>query len=155
MDRVWVASSIYSNNHLYWDLGVAVSNSSNKLNIANSIELSTFHRIEGLKKYYLDDFYGAIFHFEELNNTNKRLVLYEYINSYYLVGDFNKALLLFNDFNDVHFSDNMLYLKSKVLTIIGDYKAAISVLNNLINYYPDSDYSDIIQFDLEKINLLR
>ena len=41
-----------SATNMYWDLGVAIASEPNKLNVTNSIDLSTYHRIEGLKKYF-------------------------------------------------------------------------------------------------------
>ena len=45
----------YSTTNMYWDLGVAVSTATNTIGSTNSINLSTFHRLEGLKKYYNTD----------------------------------------------------------------------------------------------------
>ena len=146
-------SFMYSNTNMYWDLGVAILPYSNKFNTTKSIDLSTFHRIEGLKKYYLDDFSGALFHFEELNQTNKELILYEYIDSHYSVGNYSNALSILDKHDFL--SDNILYLKSKIFVVLGNYEAAIFVLEELKNNFPVSDYLDIIKFDLEKINLLK
>ena len=71
---------IHATPNMYWDLGIAISSHSNHSNYTKSIELSTYNRIEGLKKYYIDDFNGAIFHFEALNHTTQQILLYEYIN---------------------------------------------------------------------------
>ena len=46
-----LSSFIHTNTNMYWDLGVAGMPYSNKFNTTKSIDLSTFHRIEGLKKY--------------------------------------------------------------------------------------------------------
>ena len=96
---------------------------------------------------------GALFHFEELNVTNKHLVLYEYIDSYYLSGDCEQALLIFDNYNNL--SDNLLYLKSQILVTLEHYDEALLVLELLQNNFIDSDYTDIIKFDLEKIYLLK
>ena len=144
---------IASATNMYWDLGVAIASEPNKLNVTNSIDLSTYHRIEGLKKYYSSDFMGALFHFEELNAANKPLVLYEYIDSYYLSGDCEQALLILNDYNNL--SDNLLYLKSQILVTLEHYDEALLVLELLQSNFIDSDYTDIIKFDLEKIYLLK
>ncbi len=140
---------------MYWDLGVAISNKSHSNQTTHDIELSTFHRITGLKKYYMNDFSGAIFHFEELIQTDQQAVLYEYINSYYSLGAHEKALSILHQYKNLDFSDNLLYLKSKILTTTGHYDEAINVLNYMKNELPDSDYLNIIQFDLQKINLLK
>ena len=144
---------LYSTPTLYWDLGIAISSEPNQFHASNSINLSTYHRLEGLKKYYIDDFYGALFHFEELNTSNKHLVLYELIDSYYSLGNYEQALMIFHDSNFL--SDNLLYLKSQILIAQGDYDSAFSVLKLLKNNFPSSDYLEIIKFDLEKINLLK
>ena len=144
---------VASASNMYWDLGVAIASTPNKLNVTNSIDLSTYHRIEGLKKYYSSDFMGALFHFEELNAANKNLILYEYIDSYYLSGNYEQALLILNDCNNL--SDNLLYLKSQILVTLGNYDEALFVLEVLQNNFTDSDYIDIIKFDLEKIYLLK
>ena len=84
---------------------------------------------------------------------NKRLVLYEYIDSYYLSGDYEQALLIFNNYKDL--SDNLLYLKSQILVTLENYDEALFVLELLQNNFTGSDYTDIIKFDLEKIHLLK
>ena len=72
---ILLCSFAYSNPNFYWDLGVGIVQDT-KLSDKNlSIDLSTFHRLEGLKKYYNDNFSGALFHFEELNSANKTLIL--------------------------------------------------------------------------------
>ena len=144
---------ILANTNMYWDLGVAVSSHSNQFNTTTGIDLSTYHRIEGLKKYYLNNFTGALFHFEELNLTHKELVLYEYIDSYYSIGDYSNALLIIDNYNSI--SDIILYLKSQIFIMLGNYGEAILSLEELKTNFPNSDYLDIIKFDLEKINLLK
>ena len=146
-----IASDIY----MYWDLGVAVSKNAHKDHNVHNIELSAFNRIAGLKKYYVNDFSGAIFHFEELTESVQQLILYEYIHSYYSLGENEKALSILHHYENLDFSDNILYLKSKILTTMGHYDEAIIVLNYIKNELSNSDYLDIIQFDLEKINLLK
>ena len=146
---------IYATPNMYWDLGIAIFPHSNTANYTKSIELSTYNRIEGLKKYYIDDFNGAIFHFEALNHTTQQIVLYEYINSYYSIGQHMKALSILTNYNNAELSDNILYLKSQVLMMLGDYEQSIVTLNYLKNNFPSSDYLEIIKFDLEKINLLK
>ena len=80
-------------------------------------------------------------------------VLYEYIDSYYLSGDCEQALLIFDDYNNL--SDNLLYLKSQILVTLENYDEALLVLELLQSNFIDSDYTDIIKFDLEKIYLLK
>ena len=146
-------SFIYGQPQLYWDLGVAISAYPTPHNNTHSIDLSTYHRLEGLKKYYLNDFSGALFHFEQLNSENKELILYEYIDSYYSIGDYLNALSILNNANSL--SDNILYLKSQIFIMLNNYDDAIFVLEELKINFPSSDYLDIIKFDLEKINLLK
>ena len=123
-----VCSFIYSQPQLYWDLGVAISTYPTPHNNAHSIDLSTYHRLEGLKKYYLNDFSGALFHFEQLNSENKELILYEYIDSYYSIGDYLNALSILNNANSL--SDNILYLKSQIFIMLNNYDDAIFVLES-------------------------
>ena len=140
---------------MYWDLGVAISSYSNQQNYTKSIQLSTYNRIEGLKKYYIDDFEGAIVQFEELNLVNQKIILYEYVDSYYSIGSYNKALAILTAYENDELSDNVLYLKSQILMMLGDYNQSVLTLNYLKNNFPGSDYLEIIKFDLEKINLLK
>ena len=141
--------------NMYWDLGVAISSYSNQQNYTKSIQLSTYNRIEGLKKYYIDDFEGAIVQFEELNLVNQKIILYEYVDSYYSIGSYNKALAILAAYENDELSDNVLYLKSQILMMLGDYNQSVLTLNYLKNNFPGSDYLEIIKFDLEKINLLK
>jgi len=141
--------------NMYWDLGIAISRHSAQPNYTQSIELSTYNRIEGLKKYYIDDFNGAIFHFEALNHAAQQIVLYEYIDSYYSIGKHTKALSILTNYSAAELSDNVLYLKSQILMVLGEYEQSIVTLNYLKNNFPGSDYLEIIKFDLEKINLLK
>ena len=143
----------YSTTNMYWDLGVAVSTTTNTIGPTNSINLSTFHRLEGLKKYYNGDFANAIIHFEELIPNQKELILYEYTDSYNSLGNHNRALEILNHYDCS--SDNLLYLKSQIFIALGNYDDALLILNVLKNNFPSSDYLEIIKFDLEKINLLK
>ncbi len=141
------------NSALYWDLGIAITPQS--FNSDANIELSTFHRIEGLKKYYVDNFEGAIFHFEQLNGNDQQNIFYEYIDSYYAVGKYRNALSVLELYNINELSDNLLYLKSKILMKTGNYEESILLLEKLTLNFPDSDYLTIIKFELERLNLLK
>ena len=144
-----IFSFIFSGSQIYWDLGVGISSFNNSM-----IEFSTMHRIEGLKKYYANDFNSAIYHFSELDETNQQHILYEHIHSYYLIGEFSKALDLLSNYQNDALSDNLIYLKSKIFTVIGNYKLALDELEYLKTVRLSSDYSKLILFDIEKINLL-
>ena len=146
---------IHAETNLYWDLGIAISPYSSQKHSQATIELSTYNRIEGLKKYYIDDFNGALFHFKALSDINKQPILYEYINSYYSIGDYIQATAILENYNNNELSDNILYLKSKVFMMMGDYEQSFLTLEYLKNNFPGSDYLGIIKFDLEKINLLK
>jgi len=143
----------YSTTNMYWDLGVAISTATNNTGSTNSIHLSTFHRLEGLKKYYNANFSGALIHFEELNPHHKAFILYEYVDSYHSLGSHNRALEILDNYDCD--SDNLLYLKSQVLIALDNYNEALLILDDLKNNFPSSDYLEIIKFDLEKINLLK
>tara|TARA_Y100001970_G_C14138819_1_gene805930 strand:+ start:837 stop:1310 length:474 start_codon:yes stop_codon:yes gene_type:complete len=150
---ILLCSFVYNNPNFYWDLGVGIVQDTKLSDKSPSIDLSTFHRLEGLKKYYNDNFSGALFHFEELNSANKTLILYEHAYSYYSIGEYQLALSILEGSN--YNSDNILYLKSQVFLMLEDYDAAILILKSLSEKFPTSDYLDIIKFDLEKINLLK
>lgn len=143
----------YSTTNMYWDLGMAVSTTTNTIGSTNSIHLSTFHRLEGLKKYYNANFSDALIHFEELNPTQKEFILYEYIDSYHSLGLHNRALEILDNYDSD--SDNLLYLKSQIFIALDNYDEALLILHTLKNNFPSSDYLEIIKFDLEKINLLK
>ena len=143
----------YSSTNMYWDLGVAVSTAPNTIGTENSIDLSTFNRLEGLKKYYNTNFASALIHFEELKPHQKELILYEYADSYNKLGQYNRALEILDTY-DCN-SDNLLYLKSQIFIQLDNYDSALSILDALKNNFPSSDYLEIIKFDLEKINLLK
>ena len=137
-------------NNIYWDLGVAILDNHTPLS-GEPIKLSTYHRIEGMKEYYIHNFNKAIFHFEQLSQPEQKLVLYEYLDSYYSLNKLNHVIDILNHYNHSELSDNIIYLKSKTFTLLGQYDEAIFLLNNI----NDLDYNNIITFDLEKINLLR
>ena len=149
-----VVSLLMSNINLYWDLGLGVTNFPVRAGNEDFIKLSTFNRIEGLKKYYNNDFEGAIYHFSQLNYLQQDYIVYEYAHAYYELNQFETALELLNIFPEDLMTENIIYLKSKILTTLGDYDAALTNLQLLTQDFPDSDYARIIQFDIEKINLL-
>jgi outer membrane protein assembly factor BamD (BamD/ComL family) len=121
----------------------------------NDISLMTFNRLEGLKKYYAMDYSSAIYHFSQLNNQEQSAVLYEHIDSYYCLDQFNSALEVLADYNNTDLTENIIYLKSKIYLKLNLYNNALSDLNYLIDFFPSSDYTNILQFEIEKINLLK
>ena len=142
-------ATLFANN-IYWDLGVAVLDNHTSLS-SEPIKLSTYHRTEGMKEYYIHNFNNAIFHFEQLSQLERKLVLYEYLDSYYSLNKLKRVIDILNNYSHSELSDNIIYLKSKTLTLLGQYDEAILLLHNI----NDLDYYNIINFDLEKINLLR
>ena len=138
----------------FWDLGVGISNVSTKMQ-NNDISLITFNRLEGLKKYYAMDYSSAIYHFSQLNNQEQSSILYEYIDSYYCLGQFNNAIEVLAEYNNIDLTENIIYLKSKIYLKLNLHDNALSDLNYLINFFPNSDYTNILQFEIEKINLLK
>ena len=66
-------ATLFANN-IYWDLGVAVLDNHTSLS-SEPIKLSTYHRTEGRKEYYIHNFNNAIFHFEQLSQLERKLVL--------------------------------------------------------------------------------
>ena len=59
------------------------------------------------------------------------------------------------EYTNSELSDNVIYLKSKIYIKLGQYNKALNDLNYLITHYPESDYVNILRFDIEKINLLK
>ena len=137
----------------FWDLGVGISNV--PLNQKNTdITISTFHRVEGIKKYYAMDYNSAIFHFSQLDELDQKNILYEYIDCYYSINAFDEAMKVFEPYSNFDLSDNVIYLKSKIYLKSNLLNDALYNLNYLIEFFPNSEYVDIIQFEIEKINLL-
>ena len=147
-------SILLSNVTLYWDLGLGITKFETHNHQEDLLKLSTFNRIEGLKKYYNQNFEDAIYYFQQLNNNQLNYVLYEYANAYYELNKPQEAALLLSNYNNNSIDDNLIYLKSKIFTEIQDYRLALENLQHLKNYFPESSYNKIIIFDIEKINLL-
>ena len=66
----------------------------------------------------------------------------------------SEAINLLHIYNNSKLSNNIIYLKSKIYIKLKNYEEALNNLNYLISFHPDSDYSNIVRFDIEKINLL-
>jgi tetratricopeptide (TPR) repeat protein len=137
----------------FWDLGVSISNV--PLHQTNGdITISTFHRVEGMKKYYARDYNSAIFHFSQLDELNKKNILYEYLDCYYSMNAFDEAMHIFESYSNFDLSDNVIYLKAKTCLKLNLLNDAFYNLNYIIEFFPDSEYLGIVQFEIEKINLL-
>ena len=63
-------------------------------------------------------------------------------------------MALLSDYHNNLLNDNLIYLKSKIFTMMQDYESALLNLKYLKNYSPESSYARIITFDIERINLL-
>ncbi len=148
-------SLAFTSSDLFWDLGISISKYSVNPNVNHTFSLSTFHRIEGLKHYYIEDYSTAISHFEQINYTDKKLVIYEYSNAYFKSNNPHKAMEILNSFDDNMNDENLQYLLSKILISLNMYDEALAVLNKLKENFKNSEYSDIITFEIEKINLLK
>jgi len=148
-----IISTIYSVD-FFWDLGVGISAVPTK-NPNHNISLMTFNRLEGLKKYYTMDYESAVYYFSQLNENDQFNILYEYIDSYYSLSQFNKAIQVLAGYNNIDLTENIIYLKSKIYLKLNLYDDALSNLNYLIKFFPNSEYTDILQFEIEKINLLK
>ena len=85
-------------------------------------------RIEGLKKYYNQNFEDAIYYFQQLNNNQLNYVLYEYDNAYYELNKPQEAAVLLSNYNNNSLDDNLIYLKSKIFTATQDYRLALENL---------------------------
>lgn len=139
--------------NFFWDLGVGIANFSAPTPNQH-IALSTYHRVTGLKKYYADDYNAAIYHFKKLNPTDLENVLYECADSYYALSQPMAALALLDHYANHNLSDNLIYLKSQIYISLNNYNQALNELNYLITRNQQSDYTNIIRFDIEKLNLL-
>tara|TARA_B100000676_G_scaffold65039_2_gene64702 strand:+ start:1193 stop:1675 length:483 start_codon:yes stop_codon:yes gene_type:complete len=150
---LYITSVIFS-LEIFWDLGVGITNFKTQ-SLTQDIQASTFHRLEGTKKYYNRDYHTALFHFEQLQAPERFSVLYEYIDCYFLLGQYNKALDVLEAFGNHELSDNVLYLKSKIYLQLNLYNESLNCLLYIKKHFLDSEYSDILLFEIEKINLLR
>ena len=139
---------------IFWDLGVGISPYSVK-SPKNEINISTFHRLEGIKKYFSMDYESAIYQFSQLDENDKMIVLYEYTDCYYLLNKFSDAINILKNYDNYELSENIIYLKSKIHFKLSDYEESLIDLEYLLNNYKDSEYSDILKFEIQKINLLK
>ena len=137
---------------IYWDLGVGITDFAPNY-YQDDLQASSYHRVEGLKKYYDMDYGGAIFHFEKINSEELINVTYEYIDCYYSLGFYNKALSLIETTNEQNTSDNLIYLKSKIFLKLNLLTESLNCLSYLKKNYPNSDYNEILLFEIDKINL--
>ena len=62
---IFIVSSIFS-VEIFWDLGVGITEFASPTS-SQTIQASTYHRLEGTKKYYQMDYTSALFHFEKIN----------------------------------------------------------------------------------------
>ena len=149
---IFLISFLFS-TQILWDLGVGITNFS--LNgSSQAIQASTFHRLEGIKKYYEMDYNAALFHFEKIEDNDLSSVMYEYLDCHYSLGSYTKALDILGSFPNHLLTDNILYLKSKIYLKLSLYNESRNCLLYLKDNYEDSDYRDIINFEIQKINLL-
>ena len=139
---------------IFWDLGVGISPYSVK-SPKNEINISTFHRLDGIKKYFSMDYESAIYHFSQLDENDKMIILYEYIDCHYLLNNFSGALNILNNYDNYELSENIIYLKSKIHFKLSSYEDSLIDLEYLLSNYKDSDYSDILKFEIQKINLVK
>ena len=107
---LFFVSFIFCNINLYWDLGIAVTNFPVNNSQSDLMTLSTYNRINGIKKYYNHDFEGAISQFNQLNSTQKDYIIYEYADSYNQLNQFDNALNILNDYYNQDPTENILYL---------------------------------------------
>ena len=150
---IFMFCTLYSVD-FFWDLGVGIANVSTKMQ-NHDISLMTFNRVAGLKKYYAMDYSSAIYHFSQLSHQEQSTILYEYIDSYYCLDQFNNGIEVLAEYNNTDLNENIIYLKSKIYLKLNLHDHALSDLNYLINFFPNSEYTNILQFEIEKINLLK
>ncbi len=138
---------------IFWDLGVGISNFQPS-HLNQEISSSTYHRLEGMKKYYDMDYHAAIFHFESMERNGLASTLYHYIDCLYLTEQYTKALAEIASNSLDSLTDNIIYLQSKIYYKLGLYDEALKCLNYITNNFTNSEYNEIIIFDIEKLNLL-
>ena len=146
-----LSSTLFSVNIL-WDLGVGITEFSHPQK-TQDIQASTYHRLEGTKKYYESDYKGALFHFEQTESHDLSAVLYEYIDSMFELGYYTLALTIIEHYNIEDLTDNLLYLKSKIYLKLNLLSEALNCLFYIKEKFPNSDYNTILMFDIDKINL--
>ena len=149
---VFIISSIFS-VEIFWDLGVGITDFTSHTS-SQTIQASTYHRLEGTKKYYQMDYTTALFHFEKINAEDRLSVLYEYVDCYYSLGHYTKALKILESFIETQLTDNILFLKSKIFLKLDLYNESLNCLLYIRDNFLDSEYQDILMFEIEKINLL-
>lgn len=138
----------------FWDLGVGISSKPAK-SVNNEIHISTYHRLEGMKKYFAMDYETAIYHFSQLDEYNQTIVLYEYIDCYYLLNKFSDAISILNNYDNSELSENVIYLKSKIYFKLNLFEKSLIDIKYLLDNYENSDYANILKFEIQKINLLK
>ena len=136
----------------YWDLGIGITEFSEP-NYIHEISLSTYHRIEGVKKYYDMDYNSALYHFEEAGPAERLSVFYQYVDCYYLLGQYDKALSIIESNEQYFVNDNIIYLKSKIYLQLNLISESLNCLTYLKEHFPNSDYNNIVNFNIEKLNL--
>ena len=149
---VFILSSIFS-VEIFWDLGVGITDFTSHAS-SQTIQASTYHRLEGTKKYYQMDYATALFHFEKINSEDRLTVLYEYVDCYYSLGYYTKALNILEPFLETQLTDNILFLKSKIFLELDLYNESLNCLLYIRDNHLDSEYQNILMFEIEKINLL-
>jgi len=149
---IFIVSSIFS-VEIFWDLGVGITEFASPTS-SQTIQASTYHRLEGTKKYYQMDYTSALFHFEKINTEDRISVLYEYVDCYYSLGHYTKALNILESFDETQLTDNILFLKSKIFLKLDLYNESLNSLLYIRDNFSDSEYQDILTFEIEKINLL-
>ena len=107
-----------------------------------------------MKKYYDMDYNAAIFHFESMDHNDRDAVLYYYIDCLYWTDQHAKALSEISSKSLDSLTDNIIYLQSKIYYKLGLYTEALECLNYITNNFTNSEYNEIIIFDIEKLNLL-
>ena len=60
------------------------------------------------------DYESAIYHFSQLDENDKMIVLYEYTDCYYLLNKFSDAINILKNYDNYELSENIIYLKSKI-----------------------------------------
>ena len=72
---IFIVSSIFS-VEIFWDLGVGITEFASHTSL-QTIQASTYHRLEGTKKYYQMDYTSALFHTSTFANVVITLFYFE------------------------------------------------------------------------------
>ena len=107
---IFIVSSIFS-IEIFWDLGVGITEFASIL--PHKLFKLNIPQIRRNKEILSNGLYYGIISFEKIN-TEDASALYEYVDCYYSLGHYAKALNILESFDETQLTDNILFLKSKI-----------------------------------------